>query len=117
LSQNLVKPVRNQIESAMYEWSEWSECTTECIRTRTRACPDGFDCTDGILAKKDCSIERQSAGLVCWKEKSDLISKHLKNCQLKPATNVIVENQLLQSRIVQGNDYNKRRYKSVFKQH
>ena len=100
----------------MYEWSEWSECTTECIRIRTRACPDGFDCTDGILDKKDCSIERQSAGLVCWKEKSDLISKHLKKCSLKPTTNVIEENQLLQSRIVQGNDYNYRRYKSVLKQ-
>ena len=90
----------------MYEWSEWSECTTECIRTRTRACPDGFDCTDGILDKQDCSIERQSAGLVCWKEKSDLISKDLKSCSLRPTTNATEGNQLLQTRIVQGNDYN-----------
>ena len=45
--------------------------------------------------------ERLSAGLVCWKERTDLISKELKNCSLSP------KSQMIQSRIVQGNDFSK----------
>ena len=92
-----MKPLRNQIETAMYQWSEWSECSTECFRKRTRACPDGFDCEGGRRQKRNCSIERESVGLQCWGEKTDLIPQHLKNCSLKPVYGP--------TRIVQGNDY------------
>ena len=87
----------------MYQWSEWSECSTECFRRRTRVCPDGFDCERGKRQKRSCSIERESVGLQCWKEKTDLIPKKLKNCSLKPSMNAT--NSSLQTRIVQGNDY------------
>ena len=49
----------------MFNWSEWSECSTECIKTRFRVCPDitdkdtayatEFDCSDGPVQKEDCS--------------------------------------------------------------
>ena len=88
----------------MHQWSEWSECSTECFRTRTRVCPDGFDFKDGRRQKRNCSIERESVGLVCWKEKTDLIPRHLKTCSLKPTTNNLDTYNALQTRIVQGND-------------
>ena len=87
----------------MHQWSEWSECSTECFRTRTRVCPDGFDCKGGRRQKRNCSIERESVGLVCWKEKTDLIPRDLKTCSLKTSAGLIETKSPLQARIVQGN--------------
>ena len=45
--------------------------------------------------------ERLSAGLVCWKERTNLIPKDIINCSLSP------KSQMIQSRTVQGNDFSK----------
>ena len=96
---------RKHIETTIHEWSEWSECSTECRRTRTRACPKGYDCTGGIRQRRNCAIERESVGLDCWKDKTDFIPPDLKNCKLKHTTPDV--SQAPQARIVQGNDKKK----------
>ena len=47
----------NEIKKQMYEWSTWTDCSTECIQTRMRVCPGEavFDCNDGSYQRKDCS--------------------------------------------------------------
>ena len=100
--QELNKSSRKHIETTLHQWSDWSECSTECKRMRTRACPKGFDCKGGIRQRRNCSIERESVGLVCWKEKTDFIPPDLKNCKLKHS--IPDASQPLQSRIIQGID-------------
>ena len=94
--------VRNQIEGLMYEWSEWSECSNECIRKRFRTCPPGYNCKEGTRQKRNCSIEREFIGLHCWKEKTDSISSSLETCKMEAVTTKSLSHTF-QSRIVQGN--------------
>ena len=96
---DLLKLKRQIIETAIYQWSEWSECSPECKRIRTRACPDGYDCKGGIRQRRNCSIERESIGLVCWGEKPNLIPTHLEHCSLQPSA--LKPDQSFQ-RIIQG---------------